>query len=79
MGFVPYAVASALEVGLLSHLGLMAQRSALQSFLLLAVAQICAVKAFNVLIWPFWLSPLRELPGPKVTLPPSIHLTECQC
>lgn len=35
-------------------------------FAILFVVQYIGLKLFNVVIWPFLFSPLRNLPGPKV-------------
>ena len=37
-----------------------------QSFLVFFILQYLAVKVWNLLVYPAFLSPLRNVPGPKV-------------
>jgi hypothetical protein len=44
-------------------------------FIKLFIAQLVVVLVYNVFVYPFYRSPLRHLPGPKVPLLPSLLLT----
>ncbi|KAH7068616.1 cytochrome P450 [Paraphoma chrysanthemicola] len=65
MALIPCIIISLLELGLLHHFGFVSQGSVGPYFLFLVGFQFCSIQAFNIMIWPFWLSPLRKLPGPK--------------
>lgn len=40
--------------------------SALRTWIAFLLFQYLLVKAYRVLVYPFYVSPLRHLPGPKV-------------
>jgi hypothetical protein len=41
------------------------------TFLSVAFVLLSALSAWRVFLWPFFFSPLRHLPEPKVSVPPS--------
>jgi len=68
MDIVKCAVASAVEVVLQVQLGYIQPGVLLHRFFSLLLVQYIALELFYILIWPFYVSPLRKLPGPKVML-----------
>ncbi|KAM5383714.1 hypothetical protein ACJZ2D_001703 [Fusarium nematophilum] len=56
---------SLVEIALLRRSDSLPATNLLQRFLLLTAAQYLLIKLFYILIWPFFFSPLRNLPGPK--------------
>lgn len=50
--------------------------AAIINFSILFVAQYLVITLYNVFIYPFYRSPLRHLPGPKVLIPRPPLLTE---
>jgi hypothetical protein len=46
--------------------GLSTEHSLLKTFLGLFVSQYLLLKCYRIFIYPFYVSPLRHLPGPKV-------------
>lgn len=57
---------SSVEVLLLLRAEYIQQGAVLYTFFALFSQQYLALKLFHILVWPFYFSPLRHLPGPKV-------------
>ncbi|KAF4448364.1 cytochrome P450 [Fusarium albosuccineum] len=56
---------SLLEIGLLRYSHSLPPTNLLRQFLPLVAANYLLIQLFYILIWPFFFSPLRNLPGPK--------------
>lgn len=60
------AVASLIETAALLHYGNIGSQGLLRLVFALFLAQYVALKLYSIFVWPFLVSPLRHLPGPKV-------------
>lgn len=66
MDLVRCATASVFEVLCLLHFGAIRGERVPYTYFVLVFLQYLAIKLFYIFIWPFYFSPLRHLPGPKV-------------
>ncbi|RFU35026.1 hypothetical protein B7463_g1272, partial [Scytalidium lignicola] len=65
MDILKCAALSAVETILLQNPGGSNIQPNFLVFFTLLIIQYVGLKLFDILVWPFWFSPLRNLPGPK--------------